>query len=295
MTTLFGIPQPVHASRISSPIKRHGGKNYLAKRIIDLMPRRAKNPNAPDADDPGWLHFVEPFFGAGAVLLALDPTGISEVANDIDGELTNFWDVLKSPIHFPEFERLAALTPVSQVEFERAGQDDPRLSPPERALRFLIRNRQSRQALEKDFVTPVRNRTRRGMQEQVSAWFSAIDGLPELHARMRRVLILNKRAIDVIRSEDGPRTLFYCDPPYLHSTRTSTKEYGDHEMTEEDHRELLTELRRCRGKVMISGYASQLYDSELGDWTRHEFDLPNNASGAKRKKRKTEIVWCNFK
>src|SRR5262245_48010301 len=74
------------------PIKRHGGKSYLAKRIVDLMPPRAQNPNAPADDDPSWLHYVEPFFGGGAVLLALDPEGISEVANDLDGELTNFWD-----------------------------------------------------------------------------------------------------------------------------------------------------------------------------------------------------------
>jgi DNA adenine methylase len=285
--------EPLRAS-ISQPIKRHGGKRYLAKRIIDLMPPRAKNPTAPASDDPGWLHYCEPFFGGGAVLLALDPEGISEVANDIDGELTNFFDVLKSPVYFQEFLRLASLTPVSEVEFERADQTSPH--SPERALAFFIRNRQSRQALEKDFVAPVRNRTRRGMQDHCSAWLSAIDGLPEMHARLQRVLILNRDALSVIRQQDGARTLFYCDPPYLQSTRTATEAYGKFEMTEADHRKMLDTLASIAGKFLLSGYRNELYDDAAARhcWNRYEFDLPNHAAGGDTKRRMTECVWTNY-
>lgn len=63
-----------------------GGKQYLADRIIDKMPPRCKNPNAPDSGDPGWLHYVEPYAGGLAVLLANDPQGISEVVNDLNTE-----------------------------------------------------------------------------------------------------------------------------------------------------------------------------------------------------------------
>jgi hypothetical protein len=65
------------ADPITPPIKRHGGKHYLAKRIISLMPPHT--------------HYVEPFFGAGGVLLQKNPEGVSEVINDIDGELICFW------------------------------------------------------------------------------------------------------------------------------------------------------------------------------------------------------------
>ena len=49
-------------------------------------------------------------------------------------------------------------------------------------------------------------------------------------------------------------------------------------MTEADHRELLELLHQCEGKVMLSGYPSELYDRKLADWDRHTFDLPNNAA-----------------
>ena len=65
-------------------------------------------------------------------------------------------------------------------------------------------------------------------------------------------------------------------------------------MAEGDHRQLLDVLRSAKGKVMLSGYPSELYDTALSDWVRHMFDLPNNAAGGRTKARKIEVVWCNF-
>jgi DNA adenine methylase len=62
---------------VNSPLKWHGGKRYLAKRLVAMMPPH--------------LHYVEPFAGGLSVLLAKDPEGVSEVVNDLDGELSNFW------------------------------------------------------------------------------------------------------------------------------------------------------------------------------------------------------------
>ena len=45
---------------------------------------------------------------------------------------------------------------------------------------------------------------------------------------------------------------------------------------------------------MLSGYPSELYDSMLKGWTRHAFELPNNAAGGAVKRRMTEVLWCNF-
>ncbi len=84
------------SNRISPPLKWHGGKHYLAEKIVAKMPARCMQPNDPDTNDPGWLHYCEPYFGGGSVLLVNDPTGISEVVNDVDGRLTNFWRVLQA-------------------------------------------------------------------------------------------------------------------------------------------------------------------------------------------------------
>jgi DNA adenine methylase len=164
----------------------------------------------------------------------------------------------------------------------------------QRAFWFFILCRQSLAGRRDSFAPLSRTRTRRGMNEQASAWQSAVEGLPAVHARLWRVAILNRPAVEVIRQQDGPDTLYYLDPPYVHETRAAPNVYGAFEMTEADHRELLDVLRQCRGKVLLSGYPSTLYDTALAGWSRHTFDLPNNAAGGKAKGRETEVLWCNF-
>jgi DNA adenine methylase len=288
---------PVRIARSTSrPLKWHGGKKDLANWIISRMPPRAKNANAPAKDDPGWVHYVEPYFGGGAVLFALDPDGISEVMNDLNPELTNFWDVLQSPVLFPILEHRLLNTPFSQIEFERSLNGHEHLDPVERAVAFFIRNRQSRQALGKDFATLARNRTRQGMNEFPSAWWSAVEGLPEFHARLRRVVILNGPALAVIRQQDGPRTLFYIDPPYLSETRSSNGEYGEFEMSPTDHRRLLETLAGIDGRFLLSGYRSDLYDAFAAEhgWHRHEQEVPLTSSSKKEKERRMECLWANY-
>ena len=96
---------------------------------------------------PGHTHYAEPFAGSCAVLFAKDPEGVSESINDLDGELTNLWDVLRDPGCSTEFLRQAALTPFSETEFLESRGDSGCENSVERALRFFVRNRQSRQAL----------------------------------------------------------------------------------------------------------------------------------------------------
>jgi DNA adenine methylase len=274
------------------PLKWHGGKYYLAKRIVELMPRH--------------LHYVEPFFGGGAVLLNRDPddpklwlspasplNGVSEVVNDINGRLVNFWRTLQDPAKFEKFRRRVEAIPISRKDWELAHNHEYGKDAIADAVAFFVDCRQSRSGLMTCFTAITRNRTRRQMNGNASEWLSAVDGLPEIHARLRRVIIENMPAVELIQREDTPSTLFYCDPPYLHETRASTDAYA-HEMTEAEHKQLLRVLGECKGKVMLSGYASPLYDSALKGWKRHTFDLPNNAAGGETKRRMTEVVWCNF-
>ena len=136
---------------MTPPLKWHGGKQYLADKIIGLMPPRCRKPNAPAADDPGWLHYVEPYFGGGAVLFANDPEGISEVLNDVNGDLSRFWRVLRDGDSFRRFLRLAEATPFSRSGWDAAGQTfvdgpDGGTEPSDevnRAWRFFVRCRQS--------------------------------------------------------------------------------------------------------------------------------------------------------
>lgn len=268
---------------LTPPLKWHGGKHYLAAKIVALM--------APHT------HYVEPYFGGGAVLLARDGEGVSEVVNDIDSRLTVFWNVLRYKPMFDEFVRLCQATPFSEMVW---GMSDCEpifgVTPAvQQAFNFFVRCRQSLAGRMTSFAPLSRTRTRRGMNEQVSAWLTAIEGLPAVHARLKRVAILNHDAIDVIKQQDGPDTLFYCDPPYLAETRSSPDVYL-HEMSGADHAGLLDTLSRISGKFLLSGYDHSLYRSyeTLFGWHRHEFELPNNAAGGDTKARKTEVVWSNY-
>jgi DNA adenine methylase len=187
-------------------------------------------------------------------------------------------------------------TPFSQVEWQRAKGHRKDSDPAMRAASFFVYCRQSLSGRMKSFAPITRNRTRRRMNEQASAWIGAVDGLNLVHARLRRVVILNERAVDVIRSQDGPNTLFYLDPPYVHDTRMTTGEYGDQEMTLQEHEELVDTLQGCAGKVMVSMYHHPLYDGlvQKQKWRLEEFNLPNNASSGGYKRRMIECVFMNF-
>lgn len=264
------------------PLKWYGGKYYLAPKIVALMPRH--------------IHYVEPYFGGGSVLMVKDPLGVSEVVNDLNKDLTVLWAVLRERVLFATFQRMCEVTPFSESVWKQAGKlltrDDLKLE--ERAWAFFISCRMSLAGRMTGFAGVTKTRTRRGMNNEVSAWLSAIDGLPEVHTRLKCVLILDSRpALEVIRNHDGPKTLQYLDPPYLHETRATTGEYA-HEMTNDDHRDLLRLIKRCKGMIMLSGYRSKMYDEQLKDWERVDFDIPNQAAGGKKKRRMIESVWCNF-
>ncbi len=273
---------------MDGPLKYPGGKHFLADNIIALMPPH--------------LHYVEPFFGGGAVLLERDPndrrlwipphTGVSEVVNDINGDLTRFWRVLQRQELFEEFKRRIDAVPVSRTEWQASHAHVYGTNVIDDAVAFFINCRQSRSGMMKDFSTMTRNRTRRKMNAASSEWLSAIEGLPEIHARLMRVVIESMNAVDLIIREDTPTTLFYCDPPYLPETRVTTDFYR-YEMTVDQHAQLLTTLLGCKGMVMISGYASDLYDKMLTGWGRHIFSIPNHAAGGKKKRRMEEVLWLS--
>lgn len=285
---------------VATPLKWHGGKAPLASRIRNLF---------PDGRGESWLHYVEPFAGGLSVLLA-DPDGgegISEVVNDLNTELTNFWLTLSRWTKFLQFRQIAEATPFSETEWSKAGtrlnqcemssfapgKDDDQI---ERAVAFFVRCRQSLAGRMKAFSPVSRTRTRRGMNEQVSGWLTAIEGLPAVHERLKRVLILNRPALDVIRQQDGEKTVFYCDPPYQHETRATTGDYS-HEMNDADHRELLETLAGIKGRFLLSGYRSSLYDSFASKyaWQRHEFEVANHAAGGETKRKMTECVWTSYR
>jgi DNA adenine methylase len=181
---------------------------------------------------PACHHYCEPFAGSAAVLLNRSPAAV-ETYNDLDGEVVNFFRVLRD--HKAELVEMIGLTPFSREEFGLACEFDSTVSTSERARRFYVRARQVRTGLAQTASlgrwANCKNTSRAGMSGVVSRWLGGVEALPEIAERLLRVQIENRPALDVIRLYDEADTLFYCDPPYVHDTRGDDKAYG-HEMTD---------------------------------------------------------------
>ncbi len=237
-------------------------------------------------------HYCEPFSGSGAVLLNRSPSSI-ETYNDIDGEVVNFFRVLRDDAE--ALERAIGLTPFSREEFHHAitGSTEG-LSALERARRFYIRARQTRTGLAQTATlgrwANCKDTSRAGMSGVVSRWLGGVEALRDIGTRLLRVQIENRPAMDVIRLYDGKDTLFYCDPPYLHDTRGDSSAYG-FEMIEADHVALAAAVRDCVGKVAVSGYRNGLMDALYEGWRR--FDAPPKQCHSIKKERQ-ECLWMNY-
>lgn len=241
---------------------------------------------------PSCHHYCEPFAGSAAVLLNRDPSPV-ETYNDVDGEVVNFFRVLRE-----EKEQLIeaiGLTPFSREEFYRSlNGHGERLSPLERARRFFVRARQVRTGLAQTASlgrwANCKNTTRAGMSGVVSRWLGSIETLPEVAMRLLRVQIENRPAIEVIHLYDHKDTLFYCDPPYPHETRGDSKAYA-FEMSDSDHRKLADTLSKIKGRAAVSGYRGPLMDQLYKDWNRHDAEMKNCHS---IKKPRQEALWTNY-
>jgi DNA adenine methylase len=241
---------------------------------------------------PAAHHYCEPFAGSAAVLINRIPAPV-ETYNDVDGEVVNFFKVLRD--HKDDLARAIALTPFSREEFHRAIVNQPKAKTAlERARRFYIRARQARTGLAQTATlgrwANCKETSRAGMSGVVSRWLGGVEALPEIGTRLLRVQIENRPALDVIRLYDSPTTLFYCDPPYLHDTRGDSSAYG-FEMDERQHVDLSIALNSCLGKVAISGYRNDLMDKLYKGWKR--FDAPVKQCHSIKKLRQ-ECLWMNY-
>lgn len=241
---------------------------------------------------PETIHYCEPFGGSAAVLINRVPAPV-ETYNDIDGEVVNFFQVLRD--HPDEIIRAIGLTPFSRLELDNAvTSSKDGVTKVERARRFFVRARQVRTGLAQ---TASAGRwahcvltSRAGMAGAVSRWLGSVEDLPEIAQRLLRVQIESAPASQVIERYDTADTIFYCDPPYPHDSRTDVNAYG-YEMTDDDHREIARLLRRVKGRVALSGYDSKLLNELYGDW--HRTEAPEKQIHSSKAIRQ-EVLWTNY-
>ena len=112
------------------------------------------------------------------------------------------------------------------------------------------------------------------------------DKILAITERLQGVQIEQQPALELIQRYRRADVLIYADPPYPLDTR-SGRLYR-HEMTDEDHAELLDVLDAHPGPVLLSGYANELYDTRLRHWHREERQTLAEAGRIR-----TEVLWIN--
>lgn len=261
---------------IGPVLKYPGSKWRIADWIVEHMPKHDI--------------YLEPFFGSGAVFFNKKPAKV-ETINDIDLHVVNLFKVLREQPE--ELARVVELTPWSRYEYEAymtSAKDVDYFKvtddPIENARRLMIRMTMGHGSRSSD-----RGGWRHNVQAKCGStssrvWRSMPKRIQLAAQRLKDAQIECRQAVEIIERYRYPEVLIYADLPYPLSTRWQ-RQYK-HEMTDQDHIELLEALDKHPGSVLLSGYACDLYDSRLQHWTKK-----TSKAFAEGGKEREEVLWIN--
>lgn len=266
--------------QLKAPFGYYGCKQRLSSRIVASLPPH----NA----------WVELFCGSAAVTLAKKPAQI-EVINDIHGEIINFFKQLRE--NTPELKRLISLTPYSRRELEQCRMPaETAITDLEKARRFFV---SAMMAINGSFgeaqggFSFSNSYTRNGREARVSRWNLSGVHLEKVAARLSRVRIENKEALQLFSDfADRPATLMYLDPPYLGKR---LRGYDFDQTSTDYHERLLQAVVKAKCMIFISGYHNTLYESYLTSskgWHKRVIETTTRGHNGKDAER-VEVIWFN--
>ena len=256
--------------QIKHPVlKYYGSKFRLAQWIIGYFPKHR--------------HYVEPFGGAGNVLLVKEPSML-ETYNDLNDKIVNFFRILRN--RPDELIEQIKLTPWARSEFEYCLEEKEVDNPLEMARRLYFRLCMSYQSA---FLSSRGNWRRHRNGKRAAFADVRLDNLKDASRRLKVVQIENRDAFKLMLEMDSEETLFYLDPPYVFKTRSQRKAYS-HEMSDSRHIEFAALLYTLKGYVILSGYPSAIYTElfEKKGWHRVEKQARVMGGGTK-----TECLWLS--
>ncbi len=257
------------------PLTYYGGKQMLSKLIVPLIPKHNL--------------YCEPFFGGGAIYFAKEPSNV-EVINDTNGELINFYKVVKTKYSALNKEIQHTLHSREQHRVANIVLNYPQMFDEiKRAWAIWTSANQSFGAIlgstwKCDFKENASARQLKNKREHFTK---------EYAKRLEQTQIECRDALEVIRLTDSKETFFYIDPPYFNSNMGHYKGY-----TKEDFEKLLETLAKIKGKFLLSSFPSEILKQYIKKekWFTKEFDkqlclssMPNI-----KKKRKMEVLTGNY-
>ena len=252
---------------MKSVLKYPGAKNRIAPWICGYMPKHDV--------------YLEPFAGSLSVLFNKERCHI-ETVNDLDGEIVNFFKVLRDDKD--NLIKAIRLTPFSRQEYIESYSQTS--DPVEKARRFAVKC-----WMGFGCGNLYRNGFKSGQQTHspnpAKLWAGLSETMELAAERLREVQIECLPAVELIKRYDTPDVFIYADPPYLHGTR---KNYlYRYEMTDSEHAELLKLLISHPGKVLLSGYENEMYNYYLSGWKK-----AYKSTTAEGGQHRTEVLWMNY-
>ena len=210
---------------MNAPLCWIGGKSRLRKTIIERIPEH--------------VCYVECFGGAGWVLFGKERSKV-EVYNDLDGELVNFFHVVRN-CHKAFIQALDWILVSRKLftDFIRTKPED--LDEIQRAVRFYYIVKVSFGG-KWEGASFGYARTK-SSNFNIDAVYDTVTGV---HNRLSKVYIEQEDFAKLVERYDGKGTFFYLDPPY-HNTFCYRHNFKD-----EDYTRLEAVLGNINGRFMLS-------------------------------------------
>ncbi len=186
---------------IKPPFKWAGGKNQLLEQFEPLLPKR-------------FDLYIEPFVGSGALFFHLLPS--KAVLIDLNFDVVNFYNVVKTNVE-ELIKDLKKHKNTSEYYYMMRAQDPSKMSPVERASRFLYLNKTAYNGLWRvnkngEFNVPF------GKYKNPKI-------LDEKHLRDVSTVLSDVSVIfgdfSLVLDYAKPNTFIYFDPPYHPISKTS--------------------------------------------------------------------------
>lgn len=254
------------------PITYYGGKQKLVKELLKLIPKHNL--------------YCEPFMGGGALFFSKPPSE-SEIINDLNGNVTNFYRIAQSD--FRELKKKVDGTLHSRETYKEAKEiynSPKKYTPVLRAWAFWVV-------------------TNQGFAGKIGSWALAKKGnklgktldnkrkafTKEYAERLKYVQVENKDALEVIKHYDREGAFFYIDPPYFNSDCGHYKGY-----TEANYKTLLNCLAQIKGKFLLSSYPSDILGGYVKKYDWNYKEIKQNVQVTHlTKKQKIEVLAWNYR
>lgn len=251
----------------------------LLKKILPLIPKHDT--------------YIEVFGGGASLLFAKEPSNI-EVYNDVNDGLVNFFRVLRDPDKFGRFYHYAINTMYARSEYDdclRTWQNET--DEVIKAYKWFVVARMSFSGkFGEGWSNSVSTAGPNGISRACAGWLAILDILPDIHKRMRIVQIECRDWRTILDRYNNKNIFAYLDPPYVPETRLGGG--YQHEMTTEDHIDLVNVLLNYKGMAMLSGYINDIYKPlEEAGWVRKDFETTCHVGLTEEKPARVESVWLN--